>query len=180
MKHPITAAVFLVAVAVARADDVVEIDGLKSKIPAGWKSEKPASNERMAQFRLPKAAGDMEDAAMFLFYFGKGKGGPAKENIDRWQKMIDPPKGKTADDVSKVETFKVGDMEVTLLTMKGSYKQKKRPFDPNEEPTLKPDYCLMAAILATPNGPYFLRLTGPVKTVESHQKALVDWLKNFK
>ena len=38
----------------------VELAGMKSATPAGWKEEAPTSTMRMAQFRLPKAEGDAD------------------------------------------------------------------------------------------------------------------------
>src|SRR4051812_20938367 len=57
--------------------DEVTLDGLRSRVPSGWKSEKPGNKFRAYQFRVPKAAGDKEDAELVIFYFGEGGGGSA-------------------------------------------------------------------------------------------------------
>ena len=115
----------------ARADDkgvVVNFSGLKSRTPASWKEEIPANKMRFAQFRLPKVKGDAEDGELVIF---KGLGGSAKANIDRWKMMFLPPEGKTIDDVAKVTEIKVGETKAPFLDVKGTYKYKERPAEPN-------------------------------------------------
>src|SRR6516164_4032554 len=91
------------AVATGLADDkkeeVVDLDGLKSKAPAEWKSEKPSSTMRLMQFSLTAAKDDKDDAEVQIF---KDLGGSAKENVARWKSQFVPPEGKTIDDVAKV------------------------------------------------------------------------------
>jgi hypothetical protein len=165
-----------------RADDV-EIDGLKSKTPKDWKAKEIPEN--LKQFRaymatLPKAEGDKDDADLVVFYFGQGGGGGVDANVKRWKDTFNPPEGKTIDDVSKVENIKVGDVKATVLSVSGTYKFKAAPFDPNSPTVMKPDYKMVGVVFESPKGPYFFRLTGPAKTIDKHQKAFDEWLKNFK
>src|SRR6266700_1953632 len=64
---------------------------LHYKVPEGWTAEKPTSGMRVAQYKLPKAAGDSEDALLVVYYFGQGQGGSAQANIDRWINQIQQP-----------------------------------------------------------------------------------------
>jgi hypothetical protein len=50
---------------------------LRYNVPEGWQAEKPNSNMRVAQYKLPKAEGDSADAELVLYYFGQGQGGSA-------------------------------------------------------------------------------------------------------
>src|ERR1700730_6362397 len=43
---------------------------LRFKTPDGWVTEQPSSKMRAAQYKLPKAEGDSEDASLVLYYFG--------------------------------------------------------------------------------------------------------------
>src|ERR1700704_1901997 len=54
------------------------------KAPEGWVVEKPSSEMRLAQYKLPKADGDSEDALLIVYYFGPGQGGTPEANIERW------------------------------------------------------------------------------------------------
>jgi hypothetical protein len=159
---------------------VVEIDGLKSAVPADWKHEEVSSQFRVYHFRIPHAADDKTDAELIIFFFGPGGGGPADANVKRWKGMFIPPEGKKIDDVAKVETFKVGDVKVTYLDVEGTYKFKERPFDPSAKEELRTDYRLLGVVFESPKGPYFFRLVGPAKTVTQHKKAFEDWVGGFK
>ena len=171
-----------------RADDkkeekkgaVVEIDGLKSAVPADWKQEEVTSKFRSHHFRIPHVPDDKTDAEMMIFFFGAGSGGSADANVKRWKSMFIPPEGKQIDDVAKVDSFKVGNVNVTYLDVQGTYKFKERPFDPAAKEELRPDHRMLGVVFDSPNGPYFFRLVGPAKTVEHNKKAFEDWVKGFK
>jgi hypothetical protein len=160
--------------------DVVELDALKSKTPADWTQEPTTNQMRAYQFKLPNAKDDKASAELIIFYFGQGGGGSAADNIKRWKGMMAPPEGKKIDDVAKVDKFKVGEVPVTYLDVEGTYLAKERPFDPNSKVEKKPDYRMLGVVFESPKGPYFMRVTGPAKTIAEHKKAFDDWLKNFK
>ena len=84
----------------------VEIAGMKSKTPDNWKEEKPSSNMRLTQFKLPKAEGDPEDAELIIFYF-QGGSGDAEANLKRQLAKFKPAEGKDKVEV-KVDKIKVG------------------------------------------------------------------------
>jgi hypothetical protein len=159
---------------------IVEIDGLKSAVPADWKQEESSNKVRTHQFRIPHVADDKTDAEMVIFFFGAGSGGSADANVKRWKGMFIPPEGKQIDDVAKVDNFKVGNVNVTYLDVHGTYKFKERPFDPAAKEELRPDHRMLGVVFDSPNGPYFFRLVGPAKTVEHNKKAFDDWVKGFK
>jgi hypothetical protein len=155
---------------------VVELDGLRSKAPAEWKEEAPANEMRLTQFKLPKNKDDKFDAELVIFKLG----GSAKQNVERWKAQFTPPKGKTIDDVSKVEEFKVSDRPVTYLDISGTYKFKARPFDPKSEEETRPEYRMLAVQFDGKDNVYQIKLTGPAKTVEMYKKGFDEWIKAFK
>src|SRR5258708_7901826 len=105
--------------------DVVEIGGLKSKIPAGWKGQEPSNKMRMYQMSVPKVEGDEDNAELVVFFFGTGGGGGTEDNIKRWKTQFIAPEGKSIDDVSKLEKYKVGKAaDVVCLDISGTYKYK--------------------------------------------------------
>jgi hypothetical protein len=158
---------------------VVDLGGLKSTTPAEWKKEKPASSLRLLQFSVPHADGDMSDAELVVFYFGKGGGGGMEENIKRWKQKFVAPKGKTIDDVTKIDKFKVSDREVVLVDIRGTY-LFQAPSKGDAKKEQRPDHRMLAVILDTAEGAHFITLIGPARTMERHEKAFVDWIKNFK
>src|SRR5687768_10734370 len=66
---------------------------LKYKVPAGWVEEDRSSSMRVAQYKLPRAEGDTEDASLVLYYFGKGQGGSAAANVERWANQMQQADG---------------------------------------------------------------------------------------
>jgi hypothetical protein len=132
---------------------------------------------RVKQFSVP-GSGEKSDAELIVFFFGEGQGGGAQANIDRWKGMFVPPEGKKIEDVSKVENVKAGDAKATVLDVRGTYKWKPAPMAPQEE--LRPEHRMLAVLLETPKGNYFIRFVGPQKTVDKHKKDFDRWLKGFK
>jgi hypothetical protein len=168
--------------AAVRADDngtETEIGGHKSLAPSTWKSQKPTTPDRVYQFDIPKADGDKDDAHLIVFMFRNG-GGSVDANIKRWKTMVKPADGAKESDTYKVSEFKVGDIKVTMLEANGTYLLKKRPFDPDEQPEAMPNYRLVAGVLETNKGMYYIRMYGPQKTMEANRKGFDDWIKNLK
>lgn len=188
MKHllgimVVSAALLLVGEPVIGGDKgtLVEIDdGLKSTTPATWVLQKPENKFRVWQFSIPASGGDKKDAELVIFYFGPGAGGTAAANIDRWKGQFQAPEGKSIDDVSKVSQKKIGDTAITYLDINGTYLYKFPPFAPNAKVTPMPEYRRLAVVFDSKQGPYFITLTGPAKTVEANKSSFDMWLGGFK
>ena len=150
---------------------------LRYKAPEGWVADKPTSNMRVAQYKLPKVAGDDDDALLVLYYFGQGQGGAPQANIDRWIDQVKQPDGSSSKDKAKTEKLMVNGLQVTTVDLLGNYSggmsQDTAPKDS------KAIYRLRAAIIDTPKGSYFVKLTGPEKTVGHWDQAYTDYLKSF-
>src|SRR5262245_63122436 len=69
----------------------------------GWKQQPGGSSMRVAEFTLPRAASDGEDAQLIVYYFG-GSGGTVQANIDRWVGQMQQPDGRSSAAVAKRET----------------------------------------------------------------------------
>jgi len=150
---------------------------LRYKIPEGWKVESPTSDMRAAQYKLPKAAGDIEDALLVLYYFGQGQGGPAQANIDRWINQIQQPDGQSSKERAKTGALTVNGLQVTTVDVSGNY---SGGMSPDSAPANKESiYRLRAAVIDTPRGSYFVKLTGPEKTVLHWDQAYTEYLKSF-
>lgn len=156
---------------------IVSLDKLRSKTPADWKEEKPASTMRFMQFRLPRAKDDKDDAELVIF---KGMGGTPAQNIKRWKEQFRPPEGKTMDEAATVTEMKVAGAEVVYLDVHGTYLHKDRPFDPRAKTQPRPDYRMLAVHFGGKDNTFHIKLVGPAKTIEQHKKGFDDWLKNFK
>jgi hypothetical protein len=161
--------------------ETVELGGLKSKVPAGWKVQEPSNKLRMYQMSIPKVEGDKTNAELVIFYFGAGGGGKTDDNIKRWKTQFVAPDGKSIDDVSKLEKYKVGkDADVVCLDISGTYKSKFPPNDPRAKEVLKENYRRFNVIFDTDKGAFFITLTGPAKTMQKNKEAFDGWVKAFK
>ena len=177
MRLLLTAAAALFASGWVAADDkkgtTVELAGMKSTTPADWKEETPSRKMRMAQFRLPKAEGDKDDAELAIFVFPGGSG-TVKQNLDRQLAKFVPDGRK-----DKTDKVMVGPIEATYQDISGTY--INRPFPMAEKGTPMEGYRQLYVVFESKDGQqYYMTLVGPQKTVEKHKKGFEDWLKNFK
>ena len=132
---------------------------------------------RVAQYMLPKAAGDIEDASLVLYYFGKGQGGGTAANIERWVNQMQQPDGSPTKEKAKEETLTVNGLKVTTVDVSGTYAAEISPG--SGEFFNKPGYRLRAAVVETPKGSYFAKLTGPEKTVAQWEQAFRAYVNSF-
>lgn len=149
---------------------------LKFKVPAGWVEEERTSSMRVAQYRLPRATGDTEDASLVLYYFGPGQGGSTTANIDRWIGQMKQDDGSPAKG-AKDEQLVANGLKVTTVDVSGTYVAETAPSSGTFNN--KPAYRLRAAVVETPNGSYFVKLVGPEKTVTQWNDSFVSYIKSF-
>ncbi len=175
MKRYMALATAIVFAGSALAADF-ELAGMKSKLPEKWKEETPSNNMRMAQFKLPKAEGDKEDAELALFKFPGGSGA-VEANLKRQVDKFQPAEGEK-EVKSKVEKIKVGSIEATYQDVSGTFKKKAFPMA--KDFTAVPKYRQLYVVFTTNDGEFYMTLLGPEKTVEKHKKEFESWLKSFK
>jgi hypothetical protein len=144
---------------------------LKWDDPARWERRKPSSAMRRAEYLVPRAAGDSDDAECTVFTFGPGQGGSADDNIERWVKQLEPTSA------APVRTTRsVNGMTVTRVEVGGTFTPMQMPGAP---PATGPHkgWRLIGVVVDTPGGPWFFKVTGPDATVKAAAKeldALVD------
>ena len=156
----------------ASADDgaVIALSGGKFLMTGdkGWKKKTPRVNIIEAEFAIPKLEGDAADGRLTVM----ASGGGVKANVDRWKGQF----SKT--EKSSVTKQKVGDFEVHIVDISGTFKDQRGPFAPA---TMRKDYRMMGAIIVMEDGPdYFAKLYGPQKTIEKNAKGFMAFVKSFK
>ena len=150
---------------------------LKFTVPPGWVEEERTSAMRVAQYKLPKAEGDPENGSVVLYYFGPGQGGSTAANIERWVGQMKQADGGSSKAAAKEDRFEVNGLKVATVDVAGTYVAETTPGSGTFEN--KPGYRLQAAVVETPNGPYFLKLVGPEKTVTRWNESFLAFLKSF-
>ena len=122
------------------------------KAPVHWQLVPNASTMRLATYRVPRTAGDAEDAELSITQAG----GSVEANADRWIGQFDTAAQKTA----KRGTRKVGVLEVTTVEVQGAYSGGM-----GKDPSSRTGWALLGAIVSTRGMPHFFKLTGPAKSV---------------
>jgi len=177
MQRPVlTILIVLVCAASLPALAVSQKSELKFTVPTGWVEEPRTSSMRVAQYKLPKAAADTEDASLVVYYFGQGQGGSTAANVERWVGQLKQTDGNAAKD-AKEEHFEANGLKVTAIDVSGTYVAETAPGSGTF--LNKPGYRLRGAVVETPNGSYFVKLVGPEKTVAHWNESFVSYLKSF-
>jgi len=151
--------------------------GLVYTAPTGWKPVATSSSMRIAQFALPHAAGDSEDGELVVYYFG-GSGGTVEANIERWVGQMQQPDGRPSSAVMQRQSRTINGLKVTLVDVAGTYVAEMMPGSAQRHNS--PGFRLRAAVIETANGPYFVKLTGPSKTIAAFDKQYESFLSSIK
>jgi gluconolactonase len=146
----------------------VEAGDLKLSVPGIWKQQQPSNNLRLAQFAISPVEGDTEPSELVV---SPPIGGTREANIARW---IDQFEREGRELVMSQGKCPQG--EYVLVQLSGTYRR------PNGPPILRktvptPGYRMHGVMLSVTKdgksgGNYFLKLTGPAKTVIANDDAL--------
>jgi hypothetical protein len=117
-----------------------------------------------------------ESALMTVFYFGAGQGGSVQANVDRWVGQMQQPDGRSSQDVAEVSTRTIGDIDVTIVDVSGTYNAGMMGA-PSATP--QADRRMLGAIAEGPQGPIFFRLVGSVETLARAQDAFDSLVASF-
>ncbi len=145
--------------------------------PDGWIAEHPASALRLAQYRLARADGDSEDATAAVFHF-EGAGGSVEANLNRWYDQFIQPDGRASAKAAKVKTSEHNGLKQTTVDLSGTFRQTTTPMGPESEE--KPNYRMLAGVIETPSGPWFVKITGPGKTVTHWEKSFYEFMRSVR
>lgn len=138
--------------------------------PTGWQKVDNPSPMRKATYKIPRAEGDPEDAEMTV----SQAGGTVDQNVQRWAGQFE--RGK--DDTIGRKQMKVGDLDVTVVELHGTFSGMAMPGAPAA--SAKPNWAMLGAIVETQGSLTFFKLTGPKKTVESAKPAFDKFVEGFR
>jgi hypothetical protein len=138
-------------------------------MPAGWK-EMPARPMRKATYQAP---GDAGPAEVSVFYFGAGQGGGVEANITRWVNQFqDLP-----EDQARRDQLTVSGMAVSTVRVKKGTFSSGMPGGPSAP---QENWGMNAAVVETPGGAYFIKMTGPSATVDAEEARFTELLRSLK
>jgi hypothetical protein len=130
--------------------------------PPRWKRTPPSNPTRTAEYRVPRIAGDKEDAECTVITFGPNQGGTVGDNIERWVRQFD-----SLDDQPRKETRVVNGMTVTRMDLAGVYRPMRMPGAAAAGPATMPGSRVIGDIIQTPSGLWFFKMAGPDATVSA-------------
>lgn len=158
------------AAALAADTEDVKIQDITLAVPNTWKQEEPSNRLRLAQFKLKPVEGDKDPTELVVSSFGGGGGG-VDANLKRWIGQFEPEGRK-----SKVTAGDCKTGKYYLSDLAGAYKKPIGPPIAGKTELVKGYRSVGVILQVADKGVYFLKLTGPEKTVDA---ALKDFRASF-
>lgn len=135
-------------------------------IPEDWKEGQPTSMMRLYQATIPGAEGQEGEAAFFAPI-----GGSVEDNINRWTGQFTQPDGSDSKTKTVVEDIQGDLYKIKIVSLTGTMATASMPGKPRQPE--KTGWMMLGAIIETPEGPWFIKATGPEKTlIEAREKFL--------
>jgi hypothetical protein len=150
----------------------IELGDFKVTAAAEWQQKQPKSQILSHEFAAPAAEGDKTDGRLTVMQAG----GSIDANIDRWYGQFTQPDGSDSKSKAKVQKRVVAGQDVHVVDISGTYKDQAGPFAPAVD---KPKYRMLAAIVATEKGNFFLKFYGPERTMAKHEKAFSQMIDSL-
>jgi len=136
-------------------------------LPAGWTTVPVTSNMRAANFQLPGKPG--EQPQLLVTYFGPKGAGSIDDNVGRWIGQFTQPDGKPSRDVAKIEKPQFAGQDAVVVTLSGHYAAPS--MGGGGSAIDKQDQALLAAIVASPAGPYYFKVVADKPTIAANTAA---------
>lgn len=141
---------------------------LSFTVPAGWQSSPPSNQMRLAEIHIPDASGDAGKACLIVFATAMGT---VDENIGRWGTQVHGPDGQPAK--PDVQDRTVAGMPAKTVELHGSF-QNMGESTPHE------NWVMRGAIIQTPQGLLFVKMTGPADQMAAQAGAFKTMLDGAK
>jgi hypothetical protein len=116
-------------------------------------------------------------AEIIVYHFGQRGAGSVQDNVDRWIGQFKQPGGESSKEAAQVETSRFGGQDATLVRVAGTYAQASSPGA--GDAIDQPGQALVAAVVASPQGPYYFRLIGDEAAVAAHAESFVAALASL-
>jgi hypothetical protein len=142
--------------------------------PPGFVRSNPKSPARAAEYVIPRVGSDPEDAECVVMTFGPHGGGSVEDNAKRWLDQFKP-----ANPNPRRTTIDTNGMHATFVEVSGTFSGNMMPNAQGmAAPTSKPGWRLIGAILESPSGLWFFKMTGPDLTVRSAARQFEDMVRS--
>ena len=142
--------------------------------PEGWTKKEPAFRGIVLyEFAAPPHE---EDEVAGRITIGP-LGGNVDGNVQRWIRQIVQPDGGDTSKRARREEKTVSGQTIKILDMTGNYADRNFRTGTTTE---RKDYRMMVAMVFTKGRNYYVKFTGPKRTVAKHAKAMEAMLDSLK
>ncbi len=146
----------------------LDLGKYKITAPAAWKQQQPKSSIVQYEFASPATEGDKADGRMTVM----AAGGSIDANVERWYGQFTQPDGSSTKERAKTEKRTIAGREVHLVDITGTYRDQFAG-------TTEANYRMLAAIIVTPDGNFFIKYTGPRKTITANEKPFKEMIESL-
>jgi hypothetical protein len=143
----------------------VELGVITLTAPAGWQRMPPSSSFVAAEFTLSPAEGDDMDGRLTV----STAGGSVEANIERWKGQFGPEVKEAPQ-----EEIDAAGAKITIVDFSGEFNDQRGPFAPAVQ---RADYRMIAAIVPLDGQLYFIKATGPQKTIAFHADKVHQFIR---
>ena len=138
-------------------------DGLGFNAPAEWQV-KPARSMLWKVFGAPKAEGDAEDAEVTISSLAANI--PLKANVERWCGQFDLEGGKPCSEAAQIRELPGAAFPSKVVELAGALKAASMNAGASAP---KPGWRMLIVEITMPGKAWYLKMTGPAKTVAKWQ-----------
>lgn len=151
----------------------IALGPLKMVAPEGWAQKQPRVRIIQYEFAVPAVEGDENDGRMTVMLAGGG----IEDNIERWYGQFQQPDGGSTAKAAKIEKKKIAGHDVHLVDVSGTYLDRPGPVAPA---VAREGYRMLAAIVETKQGNYFIKFYGPEATMAENEDAFTKMIEGMK
>lgn len=157
----------LASISILHAADPVsfQVSDFEFERPAHWQWVPASSPMRKAHLQAPGATKEAQ-ADVIFFHFGPGQGGSVEANVKRWVDQFQDAESATSSE-------KIGDTTITYVKSSGTFLSGM----PGTTPVPLENQGLRGAILESPNGDVYVKMTGPQATVEAAETPFIEMVR---
>ena len=152
---------------------MMDVGAIAFKVPGKFQLSQPKSSMRRAQLTAPGSAGPAE---LIVYFFGPQGAGSTKDNIDRWVGQFTNPDGSPVSD-AKQTSSKVSGFNVTKVEVAGKFQSGMVP--QGQQEAAQAGVRMLAAIVETNGGPYYIKFIGPTATVAEYGAAFDELIASI-
>lgn len=144
-------------------------------LPENWQATQPTSMMRAYQASIPPVEGDTQAAEVAFF---TPIGGSIQDNINRWMGQFTQPDGSPSSSKATTEDIQGEGHAFKLVALTGTMLPSSMPGMPQQGE--KTGWMMLGSIIETPGGVWYIKATGPEKTLGQARDGFVELCKSLR